>query len=69
MVKTIMVIFKDIAYKPGFNITTFMLVWIGSQDTLVDPQIASLWPLLCLASLVISAESNNWLIHRATYIC
>lgn len=42
MVKTIMVIFKDIAYKPGFNITAFMLVWIGSQDTLVDPQIATL---------------------------
>lgn len=37
-----MVIFKDMAYKPGFNITAFMLVWIGSQDTLVDPQIASL---------------------------
>lgn len=39
MVKTIMVIFKDIAYKAGFNITTFMLVWIGSQDPLVDPQM------------------------------
>lgn len=36
MVKTIMVIFKDIAYKPGFNITAFRLVWIGSHDTLVE---------------------------------
>lgn len=39
MVKTIMVIFEDIAFKPGFNITAFMLVWIGSQYTPVDLQM------------------------------
>lgn len=36
MVKIIMVIFKDIVYKLGFNIIVFRLVWIGFYDIFVE---------------------------------